>query len=55
MRVASSLVATGVDDLEVVDEPVGLVEVPVAVEVVPVPDVELLQVVGDLSGGLACG
>ena len=40
VRVARSLVAAGVDDLEVVDEAVRLVEVAVAVEVVAIPDVE---------------
>ena len=43
MWVTRSLVAAGVDDLEVVDEPVRLVEVAVPVEVVAVPDVELLR------------
>ena len=43
VRVARSLVATGMDDLEVVDEAVGLVEVAVAVEVVAIPDVELFR------------
>ena len=55
VRVARSLVATGVDDLEVVDEVVRLVEVPVAVEVVAIPDVELLQVRSDLRVRLALG
>ena len=44
MRVAGSLVATSVDDLEVVDEAVGLGEVSVAVRVVAVGDVERLEI-----------
>ena len=48
LRVAGSFVAAGVDDLEVVDVAVALVEVAVLVEVVPVLDVERLQVVGRL-------
>jgi hypothetical protein len=53
LRVAGGLVAACVDDLEVVDEPVGLVEVAVTVDVVAVPVVERLQVVGHLLQGLA--
>jgi hypothetical protein len=55
LGVARGLVAAGVDDLEVIDEPVGLVEVPVTVHVVAVRLVERLQVVGDLSQRLADG
>ena len=47
-RVAGGLVTPGVHDLEVVDEPVGLREVAVAVAVIAVLDVEGLQVVLDL-------
>ena len=46
LRVTGGLVSSGVDDLEVVDVAVPLVEVAVAVEVVPVPTVEGLQVLG---------
>ena len=50
---AGLLALTGVHRLEVVDVAVGLVEVAVAVVVVPVPDVELGQVVLDLLRRLA--
>ena len=53
VRVAVGLVAAGVDDLEVVDVAVGLVEVAVVVVVVAVPQVERLEVGGDLRVGLA--
>ena len=48
VRVARRLVAAGVHDLEVVDDAVRLVVVVVVVDVVPVLDVEGLQVVVDL-------
>ena len=51
--VARGLVATGVDDLEVVDDAVGLLEVAVAVDVVAVLDVERLEVCRHLSHRLA--
>jgi hypothetical protein len=54
-RVAVGLVATGVDDLEVIDVAVGLVEVAVVVEVVAVPLIEGLHVLGDLRVGAALG
>src|SRR4029450_7804092 len=47
------LVAARVDDLEVVDEPVRLLEVAIAVEVVPVPLVERLEIVRGLRNRLA--
>jgi hypothetical protein len=53
VRVAGRLVATGVNDLEVVDDTVGLVEDAVAVDVVAVLLVEGLQEVGDLLERLA--
>jgi hypothetical protein len=37
VRIACGLVAAGVDDLEVVDERVRLAEVPVTVDVEPIP------------------
>ena len=55
LRVAVGLVATGVDDLEVVDVAVGLVEVAVTVEVVAVPLVVRRQVGLDLVVGAALG
>jgi hypothetical protein len=55
LGVPVGLVAAGVDDLEVVDVAVGLVEVAVAVEVVPVVLVEALHVRLDLGGGAAGG
>ena len=51
--VPCGLVATGVDDLEVVDDAVGLLEVAVAVDVVAVLDVERLEVVLHLLHRLA--
>ena len=52
-RVARGLVATGVHDLEVVDEAVGLLVVAVGVDVVAVLHVEALEVGGDLGHRLA--
>ena len=52
-RVTGRLVAARVDDLEVVDEAVGLVELAVTVDVVAVLVVEGPQVVLDLRHGLA--
>src|SRR6185436_20580369 len=54
LRAAAGLLAdAGVDRLEVVDIAVRLVEVAVTVVVVPIPDVELLQVLVDLRRRLA--
>lgn len=53
--VTGGLVAARVDDLEVVDEPVRLLEVAIAVEVVPVPLVERLEIVRGLRNRLARG
>ncbi len=50
--VTGGLVAARVDDLEVVDEPVRLLEVAIAVEVVPVPLVERLEIVRGLRNFL---
>src|SRR4029079_650304 len=50
---ARLLAYTGVDRLEVVDIAVRLVEVPVTVVVVPIPDVELLHVLVDLCRRLS--
>ena len=55
LLVTVGLVATGVDDLEVVDVAVGLVEVAVAVVVVAVPLVVRRQVGLDLRVGAALG
>ena len=53
LRVARGLVAASVHDLEVIDVPIGLVEVAVVVVVVAVPLVERLEVLGDLLHRLA--
>ena len=54
LRAAAGLLAVaGVDRLEVVDVAVGLVEVAVAVVVVPIPHVELREIGVDLRGRLA--
>jgi hypothetical protein len=55
LGIAVGLVAAGVDDLEVVDVPVGLVEVAIVVEVVAVPLVIRREVRLDLLVAAALG